>query len=110
MLDALRAHEGDGRPGVARSGHTSARREAVASGGLITDPRQHVEQSVAPDRQGLSDDADGRLKGVSRYICRAAQDPLPELFIGTLEFFDQNTASWTAQPFGTTQFRERDDC
>jgi hypothetical protein len=110
MLEALRAHEGDGRPGVARSGHTSARREAVASGGLITDPRQQVEQAVAPDRDGLTDDADGRLKTVSRYICRAAQDPLPELFIGTLEIFDQNTAAWTAQPFGITQFRERDKC
>jgi hypothetical protein len=91
FLNAIREHEGLGN-GTPHSGHSGAIKEVLqtASG----DPRRVIEQIFAPDREAAKKRVDGALQGIERRLDRESEDPLAEIWTGTIDFYDSYQQRW----------------
>jgi hypothetical protein len=81
-ITALKQHEGLGKPGVARSGHTLAIEEAMATekNGQPLDPRAIAERQLAHDRADLVNTIDDKVLSDEDALFAATQDPLPVIW------------------------------
>jgi hypothetical protein len=84
-LAAVEQHEGFGKPGVPRSGHTLAIKEALATTGSSqepVDPRALAERQFGRNRAGLIRAVDALVNADQQVLYKAAEDPLPVIWEG----------------------------
>ena len=58
------------------------------------DPRRVIEQIFAPDREAAKKRVDGALQGIEQRLDRESEDPLAEIWSGTIEFYDSYQQRW----------------
>jgi hypothetical protein len=101
FLANLIQHEGEGRPGLARSGHTSAVREYIQAD-VQNDPRKEIERWMGTDDDKVAKKIDARLLGLQGEIRDHSADhgpgtrPLAIIWAGDLELW--NGSAWYRSP------------
>ncbi len=91
FLNAIREHEGLGN-GTPHSGHGGAMKEVLQS--ASGDPRRVIEQIFAPDREAAKKRVDGALQEIEHRLDRESEDPLAEIWTGTIDFYDSYQQRW----------------
>ncbi len=91
FVNAIREHEGLGN-GTPGSGHGEIMKTILQS--PDGDPRRVIEQIFAPDRETAKKRVDGALQGIERRLDRESEDPLAEIWSGTIEFYDSYQQRW----------------
>lgn len=84
FLQALLEHEGWGKPGVPRSGHTSAIKEEVIEDGGRADPRKIAEKMFGPRKRQLVTEIDEKVLSAQAVIKINTDDPLAVIWRGQL--------------------------
>jgi hypothetical protein len=97
FLEAIKQHEGLGKPGVAKSGHSQIIRDLIKD----QDPRGEAEKLFAQSEQQAQKRVDDVLLKIDDEVDKASNDPLPNIFnSGPLAFWDESRATWqTAATF-----------
>lgn len=96
FIEAIAQHEGYGRPGVDRSGHTQIIRDLVTGD---DDPRRAIEQRFASSERAAQQDVDDALHDIDHRVDLASDDPLPQIWSsGPLAFWDEASATWVTAP------------
>ncbi len=97
FLEAIKQHEGLGKPGVAKSGHSQIIRDLIKA----QDPRAEAEKLFAQSELQAQKRVDDALLKIDDEVDKASNDPLPNIFnSGPLAFWDESRATWqTASTF-----------
>jgi hypothetical protein len=97
FVNAIRQHEGMGN-GIPRSGHSLAMKEVLQTAN--GDARRVIEKLFAPAREGTKNRVDRALEAIERRLDRDSDDPLPDIWTGTIDFYDSYQQQWiTGQGF-----------
>jgi len=97
-LQSTREHEGWGKGGSAASpmpsGHAGATQLALRKNPAKTDPALVLEAMFDTSKVDLVAGALNELRRIDTEVSTAAQDPLPQIWSGTLWFFDKTIPRW----------------
>ena len=91
FVNAIRQHEGLGN-GTSRSGHSLIMKTILQS--ATGDPRRVIEKLFAPGREGAKERVDKALGAIERRLDQESADPLPDIWTGTIEFYDSYQQQW----------------
>jgi hypothetical protein len=91
FLNAIRQHEGLGT-GAPRTGHSLAMRDVLRT--PTGDARRVIEGLFAPSREGARNTIDRALHAIDRRLDRESDDPLPDIWTGSIDFYDAYQQQW----------------
>ena len=91
FVNAIRQHEGLGN-GTSRSGHSLIMKTILQS--ATGDPRRVIEKLFAPGREGAKERIDKTLGAIERRLDQESNDPLPDIWTGTIDFYDSYQQQW----------------
>ena len=95
FVNAVRQHEGLGN-GTPRSGHSLIMKTTLESPN--GDPRRVIEALFAPGRKGARTRVDNALAAIERRLDKESEDPLPDIWTGTIDFRDSHEPKWISGP------------
>ena len=95
FLAAVRQHEGMGN-GTPGTGHSQIMKAIL--GTPNGNPRRVIERLFAPSREGARKRVDKALHAIDRRLDEESEDPLPDIWTGTLDFFEPYQGKWITAP------------
>jgi hypothetical protein len=95
FVNAIRQHEGMGN-GTPGSGHSLIMKTILRT--PTGDPRRVIEGLFAPSREGARKAVDRALHGIDERLDNESADPLPDIWTGTIDFFDDYQQMWIPGP------------
>jgi hypothetical protein len=95
FLTRIGDHEGEGLPGVPKSGHVRALRDAIAVNPKLLNPNPSIEKLFGPTQAAAQRATDDQLTKLAFVLKAFMGDPLPAIFgPQTLEFWDPAAQAW----------------
>jgi hypothetical protein len=91
FLNAIRQHEGLGN-GTPGTGHSLIMKTILQT--PTGDARRVVEGLFGPDREGARKRVDRALHAIEHRLDSESEDPLPDIWTGNIDFYNDYTRSW----------------